>query len=293
MKEQSTNKYNLLKVLELLDGKEVSKDEVLKSLNIKPSTFYKHLNSIKNVGFEIKKNDENYELIKFRKIIKFAKYELGIFAYLLLLASVMLSDKNAKKVNDILLKMIYLSDKEDYCAIQELFETYKIKVFEDCYSEKIAVLDKYSKDNKNIKILTKDNEIFSFQSLSVDWKKQDFYITFKDKKKTKSIALENVVKISEQIEKEIFEIAPKDEVIFEIYDKLMKSYLLREDERVLDNTKDKLVIASSNPDKLTLFSRLLRYGVLCKVVFPKADVKEFYEIIKKSLANIEEIQDNI
>lgn len=293
MKEQSTNKYNLLKVLDLLDGKEVSKDEVLKSLNIKPSTFYKHLNSIKNVGFEIKKNNENYELIKFRSVIKFAKYELGIFAYLLLLASVMLSDKNAKKVNDVLLKMIYLSDKEDYYAIQELFETYKIKVFEDCYSEKIAILDKYSKDNKNIEILTKDNESYSFQKSSVDWKKEDFYITFKDKKRTKSIALENVVKISEQNKKKAFEIVPKNEIIFEIYDKLMKSYLLRDDERVLDNTRDKLVIASSNPDKIALFSRLLRYGVLCKVVFPKTDVKEFYEIIKKSLANLEEIQDNI
>ena len=60
MKKQSTNKYNLLKVIDLLDGKEISKEDILKSLNIKPSTFYKHLNSIKNVGFEVKRNDENY-----------------------------------------------------------------------------------------------------------------------------------------------------------------------------------------------------------------------------------------
>ena len=292
MKKQSTNKYNLLKVIDLLDGKEISKEDILKSLNIKPSTFYKHLNSIKNVGFEVKRNDENYELLKFKKAIKFAKYELGIFAYLLLLVNVMLSDKNAKKANDVLLKMIYLSDKEDYCAIQELFEAYKIKVFEDCYSEKISALDTYSKENKNIEILTKDNEKYSFEKSSIDWKKENFYITFKDKRKTKSIALENVVKITEQNKKETFEIVPKDEIIFEIYDKLMKSYLLRDDERILDNTKDKLVIASSNPDKLALFRRLLRYGVLCKVVFPKNDAKEFYETIKKSLANLEEIQDN-
>lgn len=292
MKKQSTSKYNLLKVFDFLDGNQNSKEEILKSLNIKSSTFYKHLEAIKNAGFEIRRNNEDYELVKFKKIIKFAKYELGILGYLLLICDVMLGDKSAKKTKEVLLKIIHLSDKEDYLAIQKLYENYKLKVFEDCYSEKISKLDNYLKGNKNIEILTKNNEIYSFENSSIDWKKENFYITFKDKKRKKSIALENVVKISEQNNNEVIEIIPKNEIIFEIYGKLMKSYLLRDDERIIDNTKDKLVVASSNPDKLTLFRRLLRYDVLCKIVFPKSDVQQFCEMVKKSLANLEEIQDN-
>ena len=34
-----------------------------------------------------------------------------------------------------------------------------------------------------------------------------------------------------------------NETIFELYGKLAKSYLLKDDERIVDSTKDKLVIA--------------------------------------------------
>ena len=107
------------------------------------------------------------------------------------------------------------------------------------------------------------------------------------------MVLGDVVKISQKDNDNDFEVIPDKEIIFEIYGKLIKSYLLRDDERVVDNTKDKLVVASSNPDKITLFRRLMRYNVLCKVVFPKSDSREFCEMIKKSLANLEEFQDNI
>lgn len=293
MKKHSINKHNLLKVLDFLDSEQVSRNEILKSLNIKSSTFYKHLNSIKNMGFKVKREEENYELVKFKKAIKFAKYELGVLGYLLLLSNIMLSDKSAKKTQDVLMKMIYMSDEEDYLAIQKIFEEYKLKLFEDCYSEKILKLEEFLKSNKNIKIITKNNETYNLQNPSIDWKKENFYITFKDKRKTKTISLDNVIKISQENEKEAFEIIPKDETIFELYGKLTKSYLLREDERIIDVSKDKLVVASSNSDKASLFKRLLRYDVLCKIVFPKSDVFEFCEMIKKSLANLEEIQDNI
>ena len=87
--------------------------------------------------------------------------------------------------------------------------------------------------------------------------------------------------------------AHKKEIIFELYGKLAKSYLLKDNERVLDFTRDKIVIANSCDDKEKLFRRLMRYDTYCKIVFPKKEVDSFKKLIEKSLANIDEIADNI
>ena len=107
----------------------------------------------------------------------------------------------------------------------------------------------------------------------------------------KNIPLDNIIKIIED-NKNLKQFLNK-ETIFELYGKLSKSYLLKDNERIIDFSKDKIVIANSSPDKETLFRRLLRYDILCKVIFPKEDVLYFKTIIKKSLANIENISDNI
>ena len=103
--------------------------------------------------------------------------------------------------------------------------------------------------------------------------------------------MENIAKIAPFEQDEIFEPNEK-ETIFELYGKLSKSYLLKENERIIDNYPDKIVVANSSKDKDALLKRLLRYDTLCKVLFPKEDVEKFSEIIKKSLENIEQFQDN-
>ena len=79
------------------------------------------------------------------------------------------------------------------------------------------------------------------------------------------------------------------ETIFELYGRLKKTYLLKDEERIVDYTKDKLVIANSSNDKKKLFKRLLRYDILCKVTFPKSDVKEFTKLISDSLNNLDSL----
>ena len=42
-----------------------------------------------------------------------------------------------------------------------------------------------------------------------------------------------------------------------LYGKLSKSYLLKEEERILHYSKDKIVVANYSKDKISLFKRLL------------------------------------
>ena len=83
------------------------------------------------------------------------------------------------------------------------------------------------------------------------------------------------------------------EVIFELYGKLSKSYLLKEEERIVHSSKDKIVIASYAKDKAKLYRRLLRYDILCKVTFPKREANEFKKMLEKALANLSKVSDNI
>ena len=103
--------------------------------------------------------------------------------------------------------------------------------------------------------------------------------------------LDDIVKIAKKTQE--INVNPQKEVVFELYGKLAKSYLLKEEESIVDYSKDKIVIVNHCEDKLKLFRRLLRYDILCKVTFPKADVRYFKSIIENSLENITKVVDNI
>ena len=61
------------------------------------------------------------------------------------------------------------------------------------------------------------------------------------------VDIEKIVKITPRTAKNI-PINSK-ETLFELYGKLSKIYLLKKEERVIDNTKDKIVVANSSTDK--------------------------------------------
>lgn len=76
------------------------------------------------------------------------------------------------------------------------------------------------------------------------------------------------------------------EIIFELYGKLANSYILKDNERIVDKFADKIVIANSSLDKEGLFKRLLRYDIFCKVLFSKDDREEFKKFVQNSIKSI-------
>ena len=82
------------------------------------------------------------------------------------------------------------------------------------------------------------------------------------------------------------------ETIFELYGKLAKTYAIKDDERLVEFGKDRIVIANSENSKEKLFRRLLRYDSLCKILFPKEDVEQFRNLVQKALDNLDGLKDN-
>ena len=285
------NKHSIGIVKLLLDEK-ISTNAVLSCLEIGLSTLYKHISQLKKAGFHIKKENDFYELLTYRKYLKFVDYELSILCYLLLLVDVMLPKKKFALFSGAVEKMLCLGNKKDSKKVFEKYDEYKKAIIGEYYSEKVSLLKKHLDDKTPVKIMIKDIEELNVIPKEFYWEKDKLIMKYSDEQdELKTVLLDDVVKVIENQEK--IEFSDNCETIFEIRGKLAKSYLLKEEERVIDCFRDKIIIANSQKDKDKLFRRLLRYDIYCKVIFPKTDVKKFKLLLEKSLENILKFSDNI
>lgn len=281
-----------LNILKTLLVESSSKEELMKNFSMKSSTLYKHLNLIKKAGYEIRQEDLFYELVVCKNVLTFADYELNLFSYFLLIAYLMLPNNKFKTLQNVINKFLTLTNKNDKEIVQKKYKDLKLTSMNNCYFEKISILKKYKDTKKNVLILCKDSQEFNILPKDYIWNKNKLYLEYYDEEnRLKKILIDNIIKIFENKNENI--LSQTKETIFELHGRLAKSYLLKENERIIDFTKEKIVIANSSKDKIALFRRLLRYDTLCKVTFPKTDVLSFKELIEKSLANIDKFLDNI
>ena len=285
------NKNSLNIIAMLLDGK-ILISYILDCLDISSSTLYKHIKVLKKAGFHIRRENDYYELFVYKNCAKFANYELSILSYLLLIVNIMLPKKKFEYFYSAINKILCLTNKQNYYKVKDTFENLKKASISEYYSEKISILNKYINSKNKVKIIIKDTEEMEIFPIELYWEKEKLNLKYIDlENETKTILLDNIVQICEKNDEIKF--TQEHETIFEIRGKLAKSYLLKENERIIDSYRDKIIVANSQKDKDKLFRRLLRYDIYCKVLLPKVDVLKFKEMIEKSLANIEEISDNI
>lgn len=287
MTKNSINENNSIKMFNLLINNSITKDEICSILNIKLPTFYKCYKKLKDAGIEIEKNGLLYSASKFSKTITYTPLETSILAYLVFLADTMLPEKKNKILKNAVLKMLYISTKENYDETLKKYEILKQKANENTFKEKIELLQKYKDAKYALKIVLRSGREYDLTPIDFHWENNKVYFYFMDSeiRKRKMISIEKIVKIIP--EHKFNKITEAKETIFELYGRLAKIYVLKEDERVVDNFPDRLVIANGSSDKEVLFKRLFRYDELCKVLFPKEDVEAFKRMIEKSLDNID------
>lgn len=281
-----------LTILKLLLLNPMSKEDIMEVLNIKSPTFYKHLSQIKKAGFKVEKEKNLYSIKEFQNVLHLASFEKSLIAYMKFLCFYLLPDFKIKKFNSIINKILCFSDKNTNKEIEDKYILYKTKSLKSEFKDKINVLQKFIDEKKNIILILSSGRELEVIPQEFDYSKEKVYLNYFHfiKRKNSAVNLEKIVKIIPRTTKNLPINA--QETIFELYGKLSKSYLLRNEERIIDGTKDKIIIANSSTDKTTLFKRLLRYDTFCKVIFPKEDVSEFRKMIKKSLENMDRFQDN-
>ena len=275
---------SLYEMFKLLHGTERKMEYVIKVLNISETAFHKNIAKFKNAGFKVTYRNSTYRIDVFKNIFNLDEKDKQIIAQLLE-SSTKLSKQKHKDFLNFIKKFLLLTQEKDYNDVIKKYEFLKKIALYSKFEEKIKIIKQNFKKRMCL-ILNSNVEIYA-TFLRLDANEDKIYLYYENNQtlKEEKISIEKIARITKN-KNHLLEIE-KSEVVFEIYDRLAKTYLLKEDERIIDSSNNKLTILSSSKDKNELFKRLLRYDTLCKVLYPKSDVVKFREMICKSLENIE------
>jgi len=284
--KKNIKKDMTLEIFKLLSQKDYSAQEIMSVLNIKHSAFYKCLEKLRLSGFNIEQVQNLYSLGVFKNILYLENEEKNTISTMLNIAKKYLPKEKFKQFYRLIEKFLFLTQEKDYDYVVKYFKLLKRNSFVQELANKINNVD--STSYKKVNIILKSGKKINAAINEIDFSKENLFLCYTNNntKENKRISIKKIDSITTKNDS-LFK-ARKNEIIFELYDKLAKSYLLKEDERIIEKKKGVLTIASSAKDKKMLFKRLLRYDtLLCKVLYPKDDVKEFKDIIDKTFENMD------
>ncbi len=281
--ENNISKIPICLLLRLLKDS-VSKEEILKEFSIKETTFYKYIQYIKEAGFIVENEKNKYKISVFCDSLKLNETDVEFFVDILNAADNYLSFEKAKIFKKYFMKSLKFSNLETFEKIKNKYENSKSK---NIQQSKIDALNKYILNDKTLNITTKDEKKLLIKPKNIIYEKDNVSLKFfnKEDKTTQILPLVFILKMNVVSDSDLY-IENSKETIFELNGKLALSYILKENERIIDKFDNKIVIANSNGNKNYLFKRLLRYDIFCKVLFPKKDVEDFRKFIKSSIENI-------
>ncbi len=282
-----TKEKKIIKILLYLLQYPRTKEDILQKFKIREGTFYKYIQYIKDSGFTIKKQNGFYYIFHFSKKIELNKTEELIMTDLLFCADSYLSKSKSKIFTDHIFYVLQNSNKTSFDTIKKLFEEQKKLNSENNIKNKIQQIQELVDKGKVVEILTKQNKRYLTKIFNVIFDKDKVFVLFYNKKeKCDQKILIDSIKKTEIIEDFNIYKGNTTETIFQLTNKLSKSYILKENERIVDKFDDKIIIANSSNNKKYLFKRLLRYDEYCKILFPKSDVEKFKLFLKEATENI-------
>lgn len=290
--KQLTNNKSPIKTAGLLLNNFYPKEKIISILNIKLPTFYKNLNLIKTAGFEFEKEKSKYKIASFSKSIHYSSLNTSIMAHILTLSFNFFPKNKTQALMFILKKFLYLSCEEEYEDFLKKYKFFQSVSLNSIYKNKIKMFRRYAKKRTILSIETKNMQKQKLKPLEHISHQGETFFTFlntvtNDKEK---IRAQDIIEMTPY--KETFCLSGGQNTIFELSGRLAKTYLLKENEVLIDTSRDKITISNFSNNKQKLFKRLLRYDILCEVKFTKQDRIDFQKLLKKSLDNIEKFQDN-
>lgn len=284
MKNKSIFNENYFKILDCLENAGYNGVSLQEKFDLSEKVFLKHIANLRKVGFKITKKNNKYYYDKFLNSLSLNDVEKSLLAHILTLSETYLNKKKYQNVEELIKKIAHLSSSKNYEEILEKFLNYKKIEFFDIYNERINLLNEYIEKKEEIVVTLRSKKEYEFTANELVWKNNRIYVKYLENDKAKSLSIEKIVKITPKNEPK--ENIRSQEVFFELYGHLAKSYLLKADERVVDIYPDRIVIANSQKDKNLLFRRFLRYDTLCKVILGKADVEHFKNLITNAINNL-------
>ena len=261
---------------------------IQKFADIMPETYLKYFTTLENAGLSVTKKDKKYSLCSFPGKIELSEDDLYIFQIICDNFQSVCSEKETEsfiKLAEKIKKSLVNKNRQDFEKILNGFMEKTASISE--IQKKTEYFEYYINCGQKLKITCK-NEIFTCEPKKVEISNGKIYFTVYD---IKSMTFKKI--LSELIDK--IEILPvrathttmKQSVVFEVYNRLVENYRLRDNERVESFSERAKTIVATDYNKDELLKRLLKYGDNCKIIRPKFLQQEFLAMLNDIKKNIE------
>ncbi len=309
MKKKQSLKMNdtslrVLEVLKMLIKEPVSGEDLIRNIekttNIEniytKETLLKYFNTLEMVGLEVQKNkkDGKYSLKNLPVEISLNEKDLKILCLLEGYVKCLYHRKMELLFSDFKRNLINSFSKETLALYRTIKAATKMKTDIDflCSESIIRQLEKYCIDAQKIKIgylsrSNKSTEIYTVEPKSIEYELDKAYLIVYNPKlaRNQKLLIQNIIHLVQLPQKVNFVSSPNT-LVFELQGRLANAYKLKSGEKVINHTKNNIVVSNSSEDKMVLFKRLLKYGENCKILQP-ADAKEdFLKFVDKVAENI-------
>ncbi len=286
MKNKSSSIFELFK---LLQNEQLTQKEIQEKFNITKQTFYKYMKCYKDAGFDVINKNNTYSVNRYSKSVKLDNYDISLLANIRVVCENLLNSEASDEVQELIEKLLLMTDSDTYKHIKKRFSIFRKNDNYNTYREKINLFNNFFKKDVLVYVTIRSKGIFRAKPHKIIYRKNKVYFNFiTEENKIKTILADRIVDIYPEFHLRTGNLQEK-ETIFELYGNLAKTYILREEEIIVDNFEGGIRIANSAKDKNLLFKRLLRYDTLCKIIHPESDKIKFRGLIDLALKNIDKV----
>ncbi len=301
-KQDKSNNTGLriLEVLKILRENEVTKHELIDKLknisNIEnvytQEAFIKYFNTLEAIGIHVEKEGRVYKISNSFENINLSSEEQSIVLKLLKYANKLYNIKEEQAIYNVFKKAqknININTKQ---IIDNIIKENNAFYNENIKNNIINTIINYINDEQLVSITLKKNnspnETVIVEIKNVTEKNNKIYITCYNSSwaKNRKICIDSVIEMK-QLSKKSPNVYIKNSTVFEIYGRLIKSYRIRPNEKVLELNGEKLTISNEGEDFDSILLRLLKYGENCKVIKPLFLQKQLIDLTENMLKNLE------
>jgi len=276
-KKINKTSYTFLLVLKyILENNHFEIDKILNYLEIEhdifvyKETILKYLRTLKYKGFKLKKIDYKTYQLMYSPFGKNIPLKEKMILSNLNSDILFVDEKITKTLEKIQTIMPEISDNLKLVKTQEN----KIKKFQNLCKDKLRLKITYKEGNVITTSLTEPYEKASIDNI---WYLKVYDVTHKEQL---YININNILKVNQTPTKNKYEFKEKV-VTLKFYQPLAKTYVLKENEKIIEKDENYLYVSSIFYDKKLFFNNILRYMDKCEIVSPQYLRDDFRKYIEE------------
>ena len=280
-KKIANSGLRLLEILKALSKGPMSSYELLEILEEKDQKIYrkelitKYLNTLKVIGLQVSKTKGKYFLEKNIEKISFNKSELSLIKFI---------EKYTKNLNleylseniSIILNILEKSFSQDTLELisQSNIREYRLKKNLSLKNQEVKKYENYCRESLKIDLIYKTDgnektEYYKLEPLQVMYKNgQPVLIAYDCQNSTyKEFVLKFIKEAHQTPQKNARNyVGP---VTFKLKNRLAKSYVLKQNEKIINSGKNFIIVSNQKEDTQLLIRRLSRYFDQCEILYPQ------------------------